>query len=93
MFNTYNYGGYLIWALEEYPVFVDGRADLYGDEIILPLYRVLTGSQEWEELFEEWEIGFVIVEPDLYLVPNLERAGWQKIYEDELAVIITAPEP
>ena len=93
MFNTYNYGGYLIWALEEYPVFVDGRADLYGDEIILPLYRVLTGSREWEQLFDEWEIGFVIVEPEVYLVPNLERAGWQKVYEDELAVILTAPEP
>jgi len=91
MFNTYNYGGYLIWALEEYPVFVDGRADLFGDEIILPLYRILTGSDEWEQVFDEWEIGFVIVEPEAYLVPNLERAGWQLIYEDELAVILTAP--
>jgi hypothetical protein len=91
MFNTYNYGGYLIWALDEYPVFVDGRADLYGDEIILPLYRILTGSEEWVEVFDEWEIGFVIVEPEAYLVPNLEHAGWQLIYQDDLAVILTAP--
>jgi hypothetical protein len=91
MFNTYNYGGYLIWALEEYPVFVDGRADLYGDEIILPLYRVLTGSEEWVEVFDQWEVGFVIVEPEAYLVANLNRVGWNTVYEDELAVIMTAP--
>ncbi len=25
IFNSYNYGGYLIWALEDYPVYVDGK--------------------------------------------------------------------
>lgn len=29
MFNTYGYGGYLIWALPEQKVFIDGRGDLY----------------------------------------------------------------
>jgi hypothetical protein len=31
MFNTYGYGGYLIWALPEQKVFIDGRGDLYED--------------------------------------------------------------
>ena len=25
MYNSYNWGGYLVWALPEEPVFVDGR--------------------------------------------------------------------
>jgi hypothetical protein len=29
MYNTYGYGGYLIWALPERKVFIDGRGDLY----------------------------------------------------------------
>ena len=29
MYNTYGYGGYLIWALPEQKVFIDGRGDLY----------------------------------------------------------------
>jgi len=29
MFNSYGYGGYLIWALPEQKVFIDGRGDLY----------------------------------------------------------------
>lgn len=29
MYNTYGFGGYLIWALPESKVFIDGRGDLY----------------------------------------------------------------
>jgi hypothetical protein len=29
MYNTYGYGGYLIWSLPEQKVFIDGRGDLY----------------------------------------------------------------
>ena len=29
MYNTYGYGGYLIWSLPEHKVFIDGRADVY----------------------------------------------------------------
>ena len=31
MYNTYGYGGYLIWKLPEQKVFIDGRGDLYED--------------------------------------------------------------
>ncbi len=29
MLNDYGFGGYLIWALPEQKVFIDGRADIY----------------------------------------------------------------
>jgi hypothetical protein len=87
MFNTYNYGGYLIWSLPEYPVFVDGRADLHQDEIILTWYRVINGSDEWKNVFKEWDIGFVLVEPGVPILADLNDNGWTTIYEDDLAVI------
>jgi hypothetical protein len=31
MFNSYGFGGYLIWKLPEQKVFIDGRGDLYED--------------------------------------------------------------
>jgi hypothetical protein len=33
-FNSYNWGGYLLWSLPDYPVFVDGRTDLYSGEVL-----------------------------------------------------------
>jgi hypothetical protein len=32
LFNEYEWGGFLIWYLPEYPVAMDDRQDLYGDE-------------------------------------------------------------
>ena len=33
LYNTFDWGGFLIWALPDYPVAIDGRTDLYGDEL------------------------------------------------------------
>jgi hypothetical protein len=44
MLNEYVYGGYLIWAAPEFPVFVDGRADVFEWTGVLP---ELT---QWEQL-------------------------------------------
>jgi hypothetical protein len=33
LFNEYKWGGFLTWYLPDYPVAIDGRRDLYGDEI------------------------------------------------------------
>jgi len=87
MFNTYNYGGYLIWTLPEYPVFVDGRADLHQDEIIMTWYRVINGSDEWEQVFAEWDIHLVLVEPGAPLLSQLKESGWRLVYQDDLAVV------
>jgi hypothetical protein len=34
IFNDFDWGGYLSWALPEYPVLVDGRTNFYGDEFL-----------------------------------------------------------
>ncbi len=33
LFNAYDWGGFLTWYLPEYPVSIDGRTALYGEEI------------------------------------------------------------
>jgi hypothetical protein len=45
MFNSYNWGGYLLWELPEYPVFIDGRTDLYDDELVEEWLRVVRAAR------------------------------------------------
>ena len=33
LFNAYDWGGFLTWYLPEYPVSIDSRVELYGEEI------------------------------------------------------------
>lgn len=87
MLNTYNWGGYLIWALPEYPVFVDGRTDLYGDEILHEWISIVSAEDGWEEKLDKWKIDIVFIEPGMYLARELENSHWKLIYQDEQAVI------
>lgn len=89
LFNSYNWGGYLIWHL--YPscrVFVDGRTDLYGDEILSQFLRVMRAEEGWERILDEYKVDMVIVEKNMPLVRCLElKERWRKVYEDSLAVV------
>jgi hypothetical protein len=88
LFNAYNFGGYVIWALPEYPVFVDGRADLHGDEIILEWYRTVNLAGDWQAVLDDWDIGVALLEPNLPLARELAEIGWQVGYQDDLAVVL-----
>lgn len=89
LFNTYNWGGYLLWELPQYPVFVDGRTDLYNDVVIDAWLKIIRGEDGWQEQMDRWQINTVLVEPNAALLPDLKNAGWIKIFEDQVAVIYT----
>jgi hypothetical protein len=87
LFNSYNWGAYLLWALPEYPVFVDGRTDLYNDEIISQWFQVVRAEAGWQDVLNRWEIRTVLLEVGAPVLSQLDEEGWQKIYEDEMAVV------
>ncbi len=87
MLNSYNWGGYLLWNLRQYPVFVDGRTDLYGDEIIRQWHLVVRGGEGWQEVLDRWDINLILIEKSWPVVDLLEREGWQLLFEDELSVV------
>ncbi|MCX7838512.1 MAG: hypothetical protein N2559_03525 [Anaerolineae bacterium] len=80
----------MIWRL--YPqarVFIDGRADVYGDTFIEEVYlRAYRASADWRARLEQYDVRFVLLEPDAPLVAQLERANeWRRIYADAQAVL------
>lgn len=87
VFNTYNFGGFLTWSLPAYPVFIDGRADLYQDELFFEWYQVVEGDSGWQETLEKWDVGFLMLEPFRPLVKHLICYGWEQTYADDLVII------
>ena len=92
LFNSYNWGGYLIFRARDYPVFIDGRTDLYRD--FLDEYAAAYGSQAWREILDRWQIGIALVESSSYLAGELEAApDWRLAYADRIArVYARSPE-
>ena len=87
IFNSYNFGGYLIWAMPDLPVFIDGRTDLYADGSLEQWLRLATAEEGWEQKLARHEIQLILIEDFWPLAHRLEAAGWDKIYADEITVI------
>lgn len=45
LFNEYSWGNFLTWYLPEYPVAIDGRLELYGNEITEGYFKVIAGGE------------------------------------------------
>ena len=87
VFNSYNWGGYLLWELPEYPVFIDGRTDLYDDELINQWLQVLRAEPGWQGVLERWQVRLILLENGAPVVGQLGQNGWNLLYQDELAVV------
>jgi hypothetical protein len=88
MFNSYNWGGYLMFAAPDYSVYVDGRTDLYGDAFLREYLGVAFARDGWQEVLEERKIGFVVIEQNSLLSNALrDEPEWRVDYEDDMAVV------
>ena len=89
IYNEYVWGGYLIWRLyPEYRVNMDGRADVYGDELIEEFLSVHDGEPKWRDSLNRQGVRTVLLKPDVPLASLLrDDTAWQKVFEDKWSVI------
>jgi len=88
LFNSYNWGGSLLWNLPEYPVFIDGRTDLYDDELVNEWLSVVRGQDGWNLILDNYHINLILIELDRPLVRELrENSSWSLLYEDSVSVL------
>jgi len=87
MFSSYAWGGYLDWALPDYPVFVDGRTDLFGDKVIGQWLSTVNAEPGWQQVLSQWNVRVILLERGWPLSAELQSDGWKLVYQDSLAVI------
>jgi hypothetical protein len=90
MLNDYVFGGYLIWALPEQKVFIDGRCDLFDWTGVLSEYgRWATLEEDPKLLLDKYHIDYCLLRkgaPQTRVLRYLP--GWWKLYEDDVATIL-----
>lgn len=92
IFNSYNWGGYLIFKLSsQYPVYIDGRTDLYDDAFIRRYLNVMVAGDDWQQTLDDDGINLVLIESDSILAKFLRSNNndWQELYRDEMATIFS----
>lgn len=93
IFNSYNWGSYLLWELHpHYLSFVDGRTDLFNDEILDQYLAIWRTDPGWEQQLKRWEVRLALVEPGAPLAAQLSASGWITLYADDMAVVLADEE-
>ncbi len=95
LFNLYDWGGYLIWKLSpQTPVFIDGRADLYGESLMRQFADTFGLKGDWQNALQTWQISTVLVNPGSALaVARRTAPGWRVEYSDTRAVVFERSTP
>jgi hypothetical protein len=89
VFTTDQWAGYLIYRyFPQYPVFFDGRSDMYG-EAFVKKYQMVTGlDYKWKEVINEFHVDWFLLPVSQSLAATLkETKQWQVIYDDHVSII------
>ncbi len=72
-------------------MFIDGRADLYGDAFISEFNELSRGRTDPRPVFERYQIRTVMVQPSSQLAALLRvmtgNGAWRTVYEDDQAAV------
>ena len=88
VFNAYEFGGYLIAA--DMPVFIDGRAELYGEKFVMNFFDAIEARKvdQLLHLLDDYQIDATLLLPKSPAAQVLDHIqGWQRLYADDTAVI------
>jgi hypothetical protein len=107
MFNTYEFGGYLIWRLwPEQRVFIDGRA--LSESVFQDYGRILynhdeSGGESAQQLLDRYGVQTIVMNTFEYsqglvyrLAPALadpQQTEWKLVYDDPAAIVLMRHPP
>ena len=88
LYNNLNWGGFLMWYMPDYPVAIDGRNDLYGDD----LDRIFFNSESAQDSYRTDpyldEAGVVLLDSKLPLAKVLTiDPRFQLVFHDDIATV------
>jgi hypothetical protein len=91
LFNTYEWGDYLVWAgPPNLPVFVTSHAHLIPEDVWRDYIDVINVRDGWQETLNRYDVQTVVLDRRQHerLVDALRgEPGWIKTYEDGIGVI------
>ncbi|HEY3457780.1 MAG TPA: hypothetical protein VGK64_24585 [Bryobacteraceae bacterium] len=92
IFATDQWGGYLIYRL--YPakrVFIDGRADIFGSELMKAAIDIQNARYDWKRRLDRFAVDMVIIQPDAPLASALKVSpDWTTLFDDGKAIVFQA---
>jgi hypothetical protein len=94
MLNEYVFGGYLIWAIPEHPVFVDGRSDVFEETGVLAEYLDWSSLRSSPaELLDKYKIKYCLLARESPMANVMSLLGWTAVYSDINSIVFVRNVP
>jgi hypothetical protein len=91
LYNHFNWGGYLMWRLPNYPVSMDGRTNVHLPERVDRSLDTWAGAPGWDADPELTSARLVVASVNVPLTALLRAdTRFEAIYEDDVAVVFVA---
>lgn len=94
LFNSYNFGGYLIWKLPSHKVYIDGRMPSWEHKdgtYMKDLKQVFKDKEFRNQQFKKYTVRCVLVENTQELVQQLTDEGWIVKVDDGYSSLLVSP--
>jgi len=94
LFNSYAWGGFLTFALAEYPVSIDGRVDLYGDDLYTTYFKLTQAEVPLDSDARFARAQTILLEANSPMAQALSTLpGFKVAYRDDQAVVLVRTTP
>jgi hypothetical protein len=88
IFNRYEWGGYIGQQRPQQPIFMDGRADVYGDELLQMYVSIIGVRDDPQVIFDHYQIDYAVFPPDTPLADWFDTSDrWERVYADATAAV------
>jgi hypothetical protein len=75
-------------------VFVDGRADLYGDDLLRQFKTAIRLRTGWRDVLDSWQVQTVLVPSSSALAQALLLdPNWHAAFQDSQAIVLFRSHP
>jgi hypothetical protein len=89
LFNNYEWGGFVIWYLPDYPVAMDTRHEIYGEEANLRYFKITNGEMPLGAELHFAYAGSVIVPSNSPMAIGLAAGPrFTPVYRDDVALVL-----
>jgi len=93
VYSHFEWGEYLSWSVPpRYRIFMDGRIEIYPDEVWQKYTAVTCGSAGWEAILDDYNVDYLILDADYHGRTGLlkrvaESPQWQRAFQSRSAVL------
>lgn len=91
IFSRFEWGEYLSWLIgPRYQIFMDGRIEIYPDDIWKEYWALTNGRADWMEILDRYGVDSLLLDADYHvdLLPQVKRSPqWQLVCEEGPALL------